>query len=424
MRNQEWLNSPQGQYSRYKWRKGHGYSHYSFNFEPKIMKSKEKALLQNDILNQMKKMGRYAFRGDIAVEISIYPTSKTPPHIHTISKRLIDIFWRPVLESSIKRKGLIFADDKQIAYLSIKYNLGTSIDHKGFTASITPFGNFLQDITLAEDILRGNYGEPPDSINEDVQDDNINNDYYDILENKDKYIRNLGQKTYDSMLLMAKHFSQKQFLENCKLRIMDIYLLYASVGRIKHYGNSADVKELFRKMSESLAHWIPNIPIRMKLPRIPINNHETKEYRKLIYEAFVAYKQKFKLLDPLYIPVALEVIYKPPLKSINFIKDLDNIMRDFIIPIFHDIYKPPPTFMHAIDLTKIHNNDLKGKYALFLKDFPKSVPYSVSRYEIFKIDRHENDEDDGFLCIGITHGSYSLWNRVDKAINEWQNDMD
>jgi hypothetical protein len=57
-----------------------------------------------------------------------------------------------------------------------------------------------------------------------------------------------------------------------------------------------------------------------------------------------------------------------------------------------------------------------------IRDIPKSVPYSVAGYEIVEIPRHSDDEEDGFLVVGLSPGSYashSLWFRIDEAIEKW-----
>ena len=69
-----YLRTPQGQWGRYYWRKTHSRSLYSFDIESKskrAMKTDEKTTFQQKILKQMKSLGKRAYRGQIAAELSI-----------------------------------------------------------------------------------------------------------------------------------------------------------------------------------------------------------------------------------------------------------------------------------------------------------------------------------------------------------------
>ena len=144
--------TPHGQYGRYQWRKRTGWSYYSFEREPpkRSTRNPQKIDLQNEILEWVKGSGRRSYRSKIAVDISIIP-AKTPAHIHTTVKKLLDLFQKPVDGSRICRKGLIYQNDNQIAYLSVRYH--TTDNEPSIDAQFAPFRNFLLDVELADNIL-------------------------------------------------------------------------------------------------------------------------------------------------------------------------------------------------------------------------------------------------------------------------------
>lgn len=123
----EYLKTLKGQLNRYNWRKLAGRTYYAFSFEPpgKNTNLIEKIEFQRKVLRKLKESNRRAYRARIAAEIDIYPTSQTPPHIHKASRELINLFEQPLQQSGINRKGLIYLNDKQIAYLSVRYNVDT-----------------------------------------------------------------------------------------------------------------------------------------------------------------------------------------------------------------------------------------------------------------------------------------------------------
>jgi len=149
----EYLQTPQGQYNRYHWRRMLGYTYYIFDREPpgQGTNNAQKADFQREILEEMKKHNRRAYRSKIVAEIWLDPSVQNPPHIHTAMKKLLDIFEQPLPESGIKRKGLIYQNDNQISYLSVRYHLGSV--EGGIRAKFAPFRHFIDNLKLA----RGNW---------------------------------------------------------------------------------------------------------------------------------------------------------------------------------------------------------------------------------------------------------------------------
>lgn len=435
----EYLKIPQGQCGRYNWRKRHGCSHYLFDMEPrskKAMKVEGKVAFQREILRQMKQLHRAAYRGRIVAELSINLASKTPPHIHTIVKNLLDNFSTPLPKSRIRRKGLIYQDDRQIVYLSVRYHIGNN--RSQILASFAPFRHFLLDLALAKDIISGEYddyfddhdflkniGEIEDYYGDLDGEDKIAWDSLkDLTRNKDKCIQRFGKQGYDSLIKMDQMQLQESFVKRCRLSVRDIYTLYHAAGKIPKVEDVVfpELKKCTRNLSSHLTQWITNSPVKIQLSRIPIRENETQQFKREVRESIRRYREKYKTLEPLHIPITLEVIYKPPPVSQGFFKDLDNIMR-LILPIFHEEFKPPPTFISNMNLNDISDERFLEKMKPLIEALPKSVKYSIAGYEIFEIPRHQSDQDNGFISVGISGGVLgikSLWDRVNEVIDKWQ----
>lgn len=431
--------TPQGQYGRYKWRQRHHWSHYLFNMEPKskkAMKKPEKVLFQQEILKQMKELHRTAYRSKIVAEFDIMPTSQNPPHIHTAMKNILDLFSKPLPESGIRRKGLVYQDDKQIAYLSVNYHLGNAIPL--ISASFVPLKNFLEDLKLTEEILAGEYDEFDyfdrrdfledikefEDLNEEPNEDLLWDEHRNLLRNKESYIKNFGQTIYESLIKLDRKQLQENFLKKCRLGVRNLYTLYRAAGEVSKFENlfNSDMQEWSQNLTRDLVQWIVDSPVKIQLSRVPIKEGETQKFKDQIKDSLKKYKERFPILNPLYIPVSLEVIYKPPPVSAGFFKDLDNIMREHILPIFNEEFKPPPTFISTIELDKISDKTLREKFQQKIDGLPKSVKYSVTGYEIIEIPRHQKDRDNGFINIGITTSlfrSSSNLKNVNSIIEKW-----
>lgn len=424
MTTSEYLQTPQGQYSRYLWRNLRGYSYYLFDREPpgKATGNSQKADFQGEILHEMKKNNRGSYRSRIVAEIRLDPTSKNPPHIHTAMKNLLDIFEKPLPQSGIGRKALIYQNDNQIAYLSVRYHLGS--DEKGIRAKFAPFRCFAENLNLAHDILSGRYDDSLNRYDFEREIEEINSAHRDydfseamrelrkLEEGKRDFIRLFSEKVYNSRHLMDIMRAQESLLAMSKLSVDDLYNIY---NTSKVFQENFHLRELAKIVSE----WVTASPIRMQLPSLPTKEDEKKPFKEEIRKCLIEFKSHYDILEPLYIPVVLEVIYKPPVASEGFYKDLDNIIREFILPIFHEEFKPPPT--HASIFDTIEINDDKALKEM-IERIPKSVPYSVAGYELVEMPRHPEDKEDGLLVVGISPGSFvshSLWYRIDEVIERW-----
>src|SRR5690625_2895107 len=79
----------------------------------KCIKEKNKKIFQYHVYNQMVESNRRAFRSPVNMKIDFYSTINNPPHIHTLTKNYLDLLSTPLEQKKIKRKNLLFKDDRQ-----------------------------------------------------------------------------------------------------------------------------------------------------------------------------------------------------------------------------------------------------------------------------------------------------------------------
>jgi len=414
----DYLETPEGQYSRYLWRKRRGQIHYFLNKEPQSKKSMsldQKIKFQRDILNLMLRLKKRSYRSRIVVELFLNSTSKNPPHIHTAVKSLLDIFGRPLAQSGIKRKGLIYQDDRQIVILSVRYFFDRN--KKGINARFVPLNYFLQDLKLAYNILNEDYADfynchefqeeieqieyPHKVFSYGKTSDNLE----DLLRNKDKYLQVISEKAFNEMIKMERMSIQESILNSFGLNIRNLYLIYCPLILFKNARRITSSRPIdpIQEIPTFLSKWVACSPIKIKLPNVPMREGETNHFKVKVRELMKKFLIDNKIYQQLYIPVNLEIIYKPPLTSNGFFKDLDNIMK-LILPIFHDIFEPPPTRLSAVDLNDIKNLPLYNWLKKMIDNFPKSIKHTVLGFDIFEIPRDLKDISDGFITVGISGG--------------------
>src|SRR5699024_4739552 len=94
--------------------------------EPKSKKGineKDKQLFQYHVYNQMVESNRRAFRSPVIMKIDFYSTINNPPHIHTLTKNYLDLLSTPLEQKKIKRKNLLFKDDRQVEVLIVNHHI-------------------------------------------------------------------------------------------------------------------------------------------------------------------------------------------------------------------------------------------------------------------------------------------------------------
>lgn len=151
-------------------------------------------------------------------------------------KNYLDLFEKPK-QKSIRRKGLIYQNDNQIAGLSVRYHLGNG--KREIRARFYPFNYFLQDLYLAHEIVSGDYDKYSKHYHFERRISEIEGhreNYYDddgsidslreLNRDKEKFLRVFGEDTYNAMILANRMQAQEQLLSRFRLSIRDLYLLY------------------------------------------------------------------------------------------------------------------------------------------------------------------------------------------------------
>lgn len=430
----EYLQTPQGQYGRYRWRQFKGRSHYFFNEEPKSkkgMKQPQKVEFQQKLLSKMKAIKRRAYRSPIIAEMSIKTTEKNPPHIHTVVKNYQDLFEKP-LTKSIRRKGLVYLDDKKIYGLSVRYHFGDSDPE--IQVFFTPFRTFLQDLELARDIISGDHSDYLECYDFEKQLDEIQGrGFYDgddssfenlenLIHDKVRYISAFGDEVYNAMLLSYRIEAQEYLLNGLSLGVSDLSLYYGPLIMEQKFGKKFPPS---RKELENIpiiaSEWIANSPIRIQLPEAPLKDGDTKTFKKEIRASLAAFHRNHPILKPLHIPVNLNILYKPPRESKKDYNDLDNIMRK-IVPAFNEIFEPPSTHVSHINVDGISDVRLYRSMKKMQEKIPKSIRTSIAGYDIFKMPREPEDDSEGYLAVSFSGGitsPISPMSLIDRIIEKW-----
>lgn len=364
----------------------------------KSISQDEKTDFQRQVLQTLQDFKKRAYRSNVVMEIDFHCNQKNPPAIHTLAKKYLDLLSTPVQSSNIKRKNLLYSDDKLIKFLTVNYHVGEDLDPRIFV-SIDSFRNFIDDVKLLERIIHNDFNDSSYSsfdIHEIEREDSLSySDPYDKLDDlnsdKDHIISVLGKDTYDTMKDFAIQDAQKDYLEIGKIAYSSLSFLF---GPYLNKAMPFDTSKAIEQLSEQNRNLIISPPFALDLNHTPVKKGQKRIFKENVVDAMENFKKRYPILSPLKVPLGVIVLYVPPLMQSV---DLDNLAR-YIMPFINNTMKPP----------------------LFFVDGMKSV----ARYQFLELPRLDGDPPEGYVRLIFDNPfTECIWRRIDKVIDKWEDSI-
>ena len=283
----------------------------------------DKLEIQRRLLQELIRQRRSAFRGPLALRLRLSTTHKTPTHLHHIAKNLLDLFSKPALALSTRRRSLLYLDNKQIHALAVTCHHGAEAPE--ISVDVRPLRDLCEELYLIEqssDRVEDDDDHAFSSLGDEM------NRVLDLLEDEAFLRSSMGDANFEAMLFASRQSAQEQLFggRHVALTPYDLALLYDVAG----YGSGLDgVWETTFALSSA----------RIILSEPPQVEGGSNLLKKEIEEKLLAFKARYDwLINPLLIPVALEVLIKPPpVSRQRGLHDLDNVLRTYLIPRFVDL---------------------------------------------------------------------------------------
>lgn len=372
------------------------------------MSDAEEISLQSQILAQMENGKRLAYRGPLVVDMSVDTTVKNPPQAHSIAKNLLDLFSRPRSELGVGR-NLLYRDDEQIHGLSFWCNHGQ--EEPRIHVSATPLACFRADLAIALEAERKLRRKVrfQDPYELDAALDHLK----DLLQ-EEVYREMTGPDTYESMLDYARFDAQEKLLGGTATTLLDLAAMYQVVPRNSYMAPA------WEKMNRQLVDFFRRHRLRIHLNELPFKPGTSGQYIADVDTQIQKFIQTWRwVLQPLRIPLALQVITRPspsagkdPPKN-----DLDNVVRNYVIPKIVEAFAPPSDIAWTVNLDRLSTEN-----AAWWQERRKGIPREpqVRRYEAWRL---PVDGTRGFVSVSLVPDigdlSGSLM-RIDEVIEEWQ----
>jgi len=155
--------------------------------------------------------------------------------------------------------------------------------------------------------------------------------------------------------------------------------------------------------------------LRVCLTELPQNDGQSSAWKREIKAKVEAFRSNWStLLDPLIIPVALEVVVRPPPPSRQKnIHDLDNVLRTYLIPRVIETLKPLSSYAFT-----------PGNRSREMP--PLSTRIGLSRYEAWRLPPAPEGSS-GFVSMAVVTditGYDSVFRRIEKTVDKWVDSLE
>lgn len=187
------------------------------------------------------------------------------------------------------------------------------------------------------------------------------------------------------------------------------------------YGRPKDIPTGFGQ--EMWASLISASKIRLQVGELPITKGSSDEFKQNVSKEITAFKNRWDwLINPLVVSVALEVIIRPnPATPPAVLHDLDNIVRDYLLPSIVPKFGTVSDHRWTIDF-----NELQRTNPEIAKSWgpnpmpPPGTKSGVTRYEAWRLPPVAGEP--GFVSVALladVGATGDHMDEIDKSIKTW-----
>lgn len=380
--------------------------------QSKKMPSADRDNFQTAVAKQLTSVKRGTFRGDVALKFDLATTSKNAPQAHTIAKNLIDLLGQRRPGVKWRGRHLVYKDDRQIQALSVSCRHGE--DHPSIVIEARPFVAMLEDLELAAEAVRHDEMTSDAWYHEDREAEWIDT-LRDLKQNEANSRRRLGDDMYDAYLKMVRWSAQRALLGRSGANIPVLSWMYGRPkGILTGFGN------------DMWAQLLGESKLRLQVGELPIASGGSDDFKQSIAAEITAFKQRWDwVINPLVVAVALEVIVRPnPNTPPAVLHDLDNIVRDYLLPGIVPSLGTVSDHRWTIDFDELRRTDPKLAASWGPNPTPPlGTKRGVTRYEAWRLPAVTGKP--GFVSVALIadmDANGDLMDQIDEHVRKWSDE--
>lgn len=435
MRRSEYLETQAGQYHRRRSRRMQRQYLVVTGHEPKsknAISQKEEVAFQQQILAQMKRFGRRAYRSKVIMEIDFCSHQNDPPAIHTLAKNYMDLLQEPVEGSGIPRRRVLLDDDRLVEVLIVNYCLRPRVSGPEIRMRVDTLRNFIEDLELLERVRRNDFRDGGvthyhavwDEYDHERPEDRLSDvmsELRDWQQSRADVEAQWGSDAYAGMERAYRMQAQELHLE---ARQPGLRELLAVLAPHLHAGCGPELSAILEQMRDMVI----TPPFMLDLTHAPSQDGETAIFRGAVAQALESFKSSHPILFPLLTTMGVTVFCVLPAGQSSGGRqeyvDLDNLAR-YVMPAVHDVLQPPSATVRTFDVETITDTASREFFRQRLARLARTPKISVTQYQIIRLPRTDGDPDQGLVRLALSDGrpGSSLWQRMDDALDAWEDQV-
>lgn len=381
----------------------------------KKMSGTERDKFQTVVAEQLASVKRSTFMGDVALKLDLATTSKNAPQAHTIAKNLLDLLSQRRPGVQWPRRHLLYKDDQQIQALSVSCRHGEN--NPRIYIEARPFSAMLDDLELAAKAVDIAQTNNYDRYREEEQDNEWIDKLRDLLQDEASERQLLGDEVYDAYLKLTRRSAQRVLLGRSRVSISFLCFLYGLPKSIHASFND-----------DMWANLVGTSKLRLQVGELPITTGGSDVFKQVILDEIDTFKRRWDwIINPLVVAVALEVIVRPnPATPVAVLHDLDNIVRDYLLPGIVPSFGTVSDHRWTIDF-----NELQQKHPELAASWgrspmpPPGTKMGVTRYEVWRLPAVEGKP--GFVSVALVadmDAKGDLMDDIDRNIGTWADSVE
>jgi hypothetical protein len=407
----DFMDSDAGAVARFRKRRRRRIHILIGDIEPqsKKMSAADRDKFQAAVAEHLSSIKRSTFRGDVALKLDLATTSRNAPQAHTIAKNLLDLLSQRRPSVNWSKRNLLYNDDRQIQALSVSCRHGENRPEIRIEAR--PFTAMLDDLELAAEAVRTADMNLETRYLEEREGEWIDT-FRDLLRNEEKERRKLGDSLYNAYLKMVRWSAQRALLGRSGVNLPVLAWTY---------GLPKGLPTGFGK--EMWAELVKESKLRLQVGELPIAAGGSDLFKQRVATEISRFKQRWDwIISPLVVAVALEVIVRPnPKTPLTVLHDLDNIVRDYLLPGIVPSFGTVSDHRWTIDFDDLRQGNPKLAESWGPNPTPPPGTKSgVTRYEAWRLPAVANEP--GFVSVALVADMDAKGDRmdeVDEVISRW-----
>ena len=377
---------------------------------------------QKEVIKAMDSRGRRGpFTGPLMLDVLFSAGTRNAPEVHSLAKHYLDLLQWPVSGVKVPRKRILVRDDAQIEFLSCGYD--NPADNDGVYLRVRRLSDFAEDLELYNDLKSGTLDSEidlSDRHRDELEDDSAVESYYEFQRGKQNFIERFSQAAYHNMEFLYRRLAQEAILSNRRLGLRSIATLLRP--RFDPMRRRPEMASLFDAGAQ-MTRWLYEQPfMSVDFGARAVRHGESKEFKERVREGLSRARDRNPVMHPLLVPCGVTVLYLPPRHAEKI--DLDNLMREAIIPSVHEILQPPATPRDFIVAVK--TPDMDDRFAEMLEEYERAPKFHVTGYQVMCIPRSASDPESGNVRLVLHAGNAwrTAWQELESALEEWQQSID